>query len=216
MTLRPRQTLAWRNPQRLRDQHTGTTVWTSCCVRGLTRAGSQGRQFRLIRLSLPRAAQVVLFWNTNIKCFLLLLFLLLMYYYITCCFNWSLCVPRIIFLLLWKLECSCSLDCGLDLNCCHSHLDKYRIVETEQLSCIAPYFDKKRRRQRSGYYMVDTCPVGTLYFTRAPVISGGSFPFGKSGDSPFYFPDREKTVKIFPVWEIKWSIFICLSILPGG
>jgi len=46
--------------------------------------------------------------------------------------------------------------------------------------------------------------------------SGGSFPFGKSGDSPFYFPDWEKNVKIFPVWEIKWSFFICLSILPGG
>ena len=46
--------------------------------------------------------------------------------------------------------------------------------------------------------------------------SGGSFPFGKSGDSPFYFPDREKTIKIFPVREIKWSILICLSKLPGG
>jgi len=33
--------------------------------------------------------------------------------------------------------------------------------------------------------------------------SGGSFPFGKSGDSPFYFPDREKNVKIFPIREIK-------------
>jgi len=48
------------------------------------------------------------------------------------------------------------------------------------------------------------------------VIQWGSFPFGKSGNSPFYFPDREKTVKIFPVREIKWSIFLCLSILPGG
>jgi len=33
--------------------------------------------------------------------------------------------------------------------------------------------------------------------------SGGSFPFGKSEDSTFYFPDQEKTVKIFPVREIK-------------
>jgi len=43
------------------------------------------------------------------------------------------------------------------------------------------------------------------------ITNGGSFLFGKSGDSPFYFPDREKNVKIVPVREIKWSIFICLS-----
>ena len=35
------------------------------------------------------------------------------------------------------------------------------------------------------------------------LYSGGSFPFGESGDSPFYFPDRAKNVKIFPVREIK-------------
>jgi len=34
----------------------------------------------------------------------------------------------------------------------------------------------------------------------------GSFPFGKSGDSLFYFPDREKNVKIFPVREIRKMI----------
>ena len=38
-----------------------------------------------------------------------------------------------------------------------------------------------------------------LYITAtALVTSGGSFPFGKSGDSPFYNPDREKKSKSFP------------------
>jgi len=30
------------------------------------------------------------------------------------------------------------------------------------------------------------------------ISRGGSFPFVKSGDSPFYFPDREKMSKSFP------------------
>jgi len=44
----------------------------------------------------------------------------------------------------------------------------------------------------------------------------GMFPVREIRDCPFYFPDREKNVKIFPVREIKWPFFIYLSILPGG
>ena len=44
---------------------------------------------------------------------------------------------------------------------------------------------------------------GMKAHTGATLTSGGSFPFGKSGDSPFYFPDQEKNVKIFPVRETK-------------
>jgi len=47
------------------------------------------------------------------------------------------------------------------------------------------------------------------------VTRGGLSQSGNQGVPPFYFPDREKNVKIFPVWEIKWSFLYTSAYCPA-
>ena len=85
-----------------------------------------------------------------------------------------------IFVVYYLQDCSCEPDCGLKLNCCHSHQDQYRIVETEQLSCTYPYVDRANKKL-PGYYMVDKCPVRflcnffELLFLNNKSVSGKEF-----------------------------------------
>ena len=48
--------------------------------------------------------------------------------------------------------------------------------------------------------------IGKHY--KARLNSGVSFPFGKVGDSTFYFPDREKMSKIVPFGKQNDRIYI--------
>ena len=72
-------------------------------------------------------------------------------------------------------------------------------VKINNLHCTIKIYDK---RDDFDFDIVNF-PHLDSDIPQSPSYSGGSFPFGKSGDSPFYFPDREKNVKIFPVREIK-------------
>lgn len=52
-------------------------------------------------------------------------------------------------------SCSCDEDCGLTLNCCFDHLDKYRLVEKGEITCTKPTIGNKK--QQRHYYMISSC-----------------------------------------------------------
>ena len=57
-------------------------------------------------------------------------------------------------------SCSCHDDCGLHLNCCFDHLDKYKLVETGRFACLNPIIGLTKNETKVhhyGYYMVQQC-----------------------------------------------------------
>ncbi|XP_060553546.1 uncharacterized protein LOC132714657 [Ruditapes philippinarum] len=68
-------------------------------------------------------------------------------------------------------SCSCSEDCGLQLNCCFDHLDRYNLIESGRVACLNPKGEAEENAtvysNDFGYYMVQQCETATPPFAEA-------------------------------------------------